>query len=156
MGLRRLRSSFVNWKYRVIREIKTIWLHKYKVELGIDTKLSLRERIKYNLLGFTTEDFYNFNLRKNDYHNYISYRERLRLEDINGRFAYVLGEKLLFERIFGHYISVPHIHCWIKQGKCVDLEAGAETDIVTLLNQHGVFIAKPTRSVGGGSARVDR
>lgn len=151
MLLIKIRNKLINCILAARREYREIWKHKYKVNLGVQTKWTLCEKVKYNRLGFTNEDYYNFGLRENDYHDYISYRERLRLENINGRFAYILGEKLMFERIFGRYINVPHIHCWIKKGKLLDLEDGAEADIISLLEQNPVLIAKPTRSVGGGT-----
>jgi hypothetical protein len=147
MGL----TSILKAQKRVYHEVNGVWLHKYKVDLGIHQKWSLLEKIKYNSLGFTNEDYHNFNLKHNDYHDYISFRERWRLEDINGRFAYILGEKLLFERIFGHYINVPHVNCWIKNGNCIDMESGQETDILTTIGEKKTLIAKPTRSRGGGS-----
>ncbi len=149
--LRAARSRYYEKKRILKYRIKTIWFHHYKVDLGIAPRWSLREKIKYNRLGFTNEDYFNFDLKQNDYHNYISYWERLKLEDINGRFADILGEKLLFERIFGRYIQIPHIFCWIKNGKCIDLDAGAETDILSILRDNHTLIAKPTRSVGGGT-----
>lgn len=76
-------------------DYNTIWRHRYKVDLGIGTRWSLGEKIKYNRLGYTNEDYHCFDLKHRDYRNYISYRERWRLEDINGRFAFILGEKLI-------------------------------------------------------------
>lgn len=131
-------------------KFSAIWKHKYKVDLGLRTKWSLGEKIKYNLLGYTNEDYFTFNLKNNDYHNYISYWERLRLEDINGRFGYILGEKLMFERLFGRYISVPHIYCLIKDGSFVNLDTAQTLDLLEILHNKKALIAKPTRSVGGG------
>ena len=133
------------------RDFQRIWFHKYKVDLGLTTAIPLPQRIKYNRLGFTIEDYYNFNLKSNDYRDYISFRERWRLESINGRFAFILGEKLLFERIWGNYIDVPHINCWVKNKTCIDIESGNEIDILSILEKKKNLIAKPTRSVGGGT-----
>ncbi len=133
------------------RDFRRIWNHKFKIDLGIDTPMTFADKLKYYRLGFTSEDYYIFNLKANDYHNYISYRERWRLEDINGRFAYILGEKLLFERLFGQYVRVPHVNCWVKNGVCVDIEAGETVDILSILEKKGKLISKPTRSWGGGS-----
>lgn len=136
---------------RCYREINYIWLHKYKIDLNLQSRWSLYEKIKYNRFGFTNEDFFDFQLRKNDYRDYISFRERYRLEDINGRFGDILGEKLMFERLFGNYIGVPHIYCWVRKGKFLDLDAGEETDLLSILKEKETLIAKPTRSCGGGA-----
>ena len=140
-----------NFARNVYHELHGVWFHKYKVDLGIHSNWSIFEKLKYNRLGFTNEDYHNFDLKHNDYHKYISFRERYRLEDINGRFADILGEKLMFERIFGSYIDVPHINCWVKNGKLINMDSGEEIDILPLLESKKSLIAKPTRSIGGGS-----
>ena len=152
--LKKLRNAYCRIRDKFFKTTDwffVIWRHKYKINIGIKPKWSLREKIKYNRLGFTDEDYFLYNLKENDYHNYICHWERLRLEDINGRFADILGEKLIFERIFGNFIGVPHINCWVQDGKCVDLDAGKEVDILSVLSQKRELIAKPTRSVGGGT-----
>lgn len=138
--------------YRKLLRLKRryIWRHRFKVDIGVHPKWSLLKRIKYNSLGYSLEDYFLFSLEENDYHPYISAWERLKLESINGRFADILGEKLLFERIFGPFIHVPHIYCWIKGGKCLKLDAGEQTDIFRILQKQNRLIAKPTRSLGGG------
>jgi len=133
------------------RDFRRIWKHQFKIDLGIETPMSFADRWKYYRLGFTAEDYYCFQLQENDYRDYISFRERWRLEDINGRFSYILGEKLLFERLFGQYIRVPHVNCWIKNQSSIDLEVGKPIDILPILEQKGKLIAKPTRSWGGGA-----
>ena len=39
----------------------------------------------------------------------------------------------MFERIFGSYIDVPHINCWVKNGKLINMDSGEEIDILPLL-----------------------
>ncbi len=150
MFLLKAYRAYRNALYELKREIKTIWLHKYKVDLGIRPKWTVFEKIKYNLLGFTNEDYFNYDLKHHDYHEFISYRERWRLEYINGRFADILGEKLLFERIFGQFINVPHICCWVNKGTFIDMDTGNPIDFLSLVQDRISLIAKPTRSVGGG------
>ena len=133
------------------RDFRRIWKHQFKIDLGIETPMSFADKWKYYRLGFSSEDYYCFQLQETDYRDYISCRERWRLEDINGRFSYILGEKLLFERLFGQYVRVPHINCWIKNQSAIDIDVGKPVDILPILEQKGKLIAKPTRSWGGGS-----
>ena len=128
-----MRKQIYSIARKVYHEVHGIWFHKYKIDLGEEQKWSLLEKIKYNRLGFTNEDYADFNLKNSDYHDYISFRERWRLEYLNGRFADILGEKLMFERIFGHYIGVPHINCWVKNHRCIDMETGNEIEILSIL-----------------------
>ena len=143
MWIKRKYSNFMRW-------YKKIYCHKYKVNLHVENKLPLFQKIKYNLLGFTDEDYYEFNLKNNDYHNYISYQERWRLEKLDGQYAIYLGDKLNFERLFGRYVNVPHIFCWIKNKQFYDLESGACIDAIELMKNNKKIIAKPARSAGGG------
>lgn len=126
-----------------------IYKHELKVDIGMDTKLPFLTKLKYNLKGFTDEDYFIFDLKNNDYHNYISYLERWRLEDVDGRYADLLGQKMLFERVFGRFVNVPHIHCWVRNGKCLDMDMGEEISITDRLMKTGKLIAKPATSVGG-------
>ena len=81
-------------------------------------------------MGFTDDEYYKFRLDINNHRDYISYRERLRLEDINGRFAFFLGEKVMFERFFGQFLNIPHTVCWIKDKKFFDLDTGEEISLL--------------------------
>lgn len=136
------------------KELK--WWYNYIVnpheKSGINVKIPVMKKIKYNLLGFTDLQYVIFDLEHNDYRNYISTKERYKLEDINGRFAFFLGEKVMFERTFGGVVNVPHIHCWVKNGKFISLDNNdKEISIVNELQKVEKIIAKPTRSVGGGT-----
>ena len=118
---------------------------------GQVVKIPFFTKLKYNFLGFTDLQYVVFNLKKNNYKDYISTWERLRLEDVNGRFAFFLGEKVMFERMFGKFVNVPHIHCWVKCGKFINLDDNeTEISIIKEIQKEGAFIAKPTRSLGGG------
>ena len=115
--------------------------------------LNIFTRVKYALLGFSKVDYFFYDLKHNDYHNYISHRERLRLESVNDRFGYILGEKVLFERIFGQFINVPKVICFVKKGEMLSLEKNIvqEWNVIVDMLKSGIhLIAKPTRSLGGG------
>ncbi|MDO4413630.1 MAG: sugar-transfer associated ATP-grasp domain-containing protein [Erysipelotrichaceae bacterium] len=134
----------------VLRWIRKIYKHKYKVDLSVNIQIPWKTKMRYNLIGFTDQDYFSFNLKENDYHQYISYQERLRLEDINGEYASILGNKLVFERLFGKYVNVPRIFCWEKGGNFLDLELGKKVDITQIIREQKKVIVKPVRSVGGG------
>ena len=138
-------------KYRTFKKwYKNIYKHQAKIDIGNEYKLPWKEKLHYNLLGFTDQEYYNFNLKHNDYHNYISYYERMGLDDANGRFAYIIGEKLIFERFFGQIVNVPHIFAWNRNGVYIDPNTSEIVDIIALLKNEKRLIVKPTRSNGGG------
>ena len=142
-----IHSKFKNFK----RWYRLIYKHKDKIDLGREIKLPWKTKLKYNMLGFTDQDYVTFDLANNDYHQYISYWERWGLESINGRFGYIIGEKLVFERFFGNIVHVPHIFCWVHDNSFIDPNTGEMVDVISELNKEGRIIAKPTRSKGGGS-----
>lgn len=118
---------------------------------GHGKKVSLATRLKYNLLGFSSKEIVYYNFPQNDYHQYISTAERLKLEDVNGRFAYILGEKVMLERIWGDFIKVPKTYCLIMRNHFFDLlDQTEEFDVISLLKEKGKLLTKPTRSGGGG------
>lgn len=134
--------EFQKWRFSIVSPPQ-------KIEL--DVKVPFWTKLKYNRLGFTDLEYKIFDLAHNDYRDFISKKERLRLEDVNGRFAPILGEKCLFERLFGHYVNVPHIHCWVKCGKFIHLDNNTqEVSLLNLIKCEERLIAKPTRSCGGG------
>lgn len=136
---------------KIKRWIEHIYLHKEKVDIGRNLKISYWTKLKYNILGFTVGEYYAFDLANNDYHDYISYWERLRLENVNNdKIASLLSEKEMFERVFGRFIRVPHIFAYVMNGRFIDTDTGNEVDILKKLKEKGRLIAKPTNSPGGG------
>ena len=139
----------ISW-YKSFRLWYKIIFHAYN-KSGIQVSLPFYTKILYNLRGFTDLQYLLFDLKHNNYKDYISTWERFRLENVNGRFAFFLGEKVMFERMFGKFVNVPHIHCWVKCGKFINLDDNeTEISIIKELQKEGAFIAKPTRSLGGG------
>ena len=134
------------------RWINEIYLHKEKVNLGLDfSTIPYLTKLKYNILGFTAEEYYLYDLKNNDYRDYISYWERLGLENVNNeKIASILSEKEMFERIFGRFVRVPHMFAYIIHGRYIDTDTGKEVDIISILKEKGKLIAKPTNSPGGG------
>ena len=130
-----------------------IWKGEDHDNIYVTPHMNVFLRFKYALLGFSKVDYYFYDLKHNDYHNYISHKERLRLEDVNGRFAPILGEKVLFERIFGQFVNVPKTICFVKNKELLSLNKNTiqKWGGVTLILKTGKkLIAKPTRSLGGG------
>ena len=136
-------------KYKLAYDI----IYRPKFQKGIAVKgshIPFFQKIKYNYYGFTDKEIIEFDLLHNDFHNYISFWERFKLEFVNGRFADILGEKVIFPRIFGNYINIPHVYAYIKNCKILNCEdTGWSINPASLLKEKGALIIKPTRSVGG-------
>lgn len=81
-----------------------------------DFNIPLNIRLKYIMRGFTPNEYVWFDLKNNDYHDYISDYQRVRSRDINGSYKVILDDKLLFEEIFRNYVRVPVIYAWVSDG----------------------------------------
>jgi len=119
---------------------------------GMQVKLPIRLKLKYNRMGFTEAEYVLYDLAHNDPGDYISMQERWRLEPLNGKYARMLGRKLQFERSFAPYVHVPHVYCWIRDGRLINMDDPAsDFDVCGVLREQGALIAKPTQSKGGGT-----
>ncbi len=134
------------------------WIMKVfliKEKSGVKVRIPFHVKLKYNLMGFTDFQYVIFDLKHNDHHDYISMWERYRLEDLDGEFASLLGQKLLFARTFGQDIHIPTIFGWMSHGRLVDPKDGKRSvDLIKILQQHQEIIAKPNHSVGGGKGII--
>ena len=65
---------------------------------------------------FTPNEYYWFDLKHNDYREYISDFERVRSRSINGPYKFLLDNKLVFEELFGRYIKIPTVYAWASNG----------------------------------------
>lgn len=128
-----------------------IWHYKRKFTAEIEKKVPMSKKIKYALLGFSEDEYICYHLDVNDYREYISRWERLKLEDVNGRYASLLGMKVLFEGLVGRVIDVPHIYFWVRNGRIYNLHGSfSEKTFLDTLRQQKQLIAKPTVDSGSG------
>ena len=140
-------TSKIKYIYHLMKALK----EQDKSVGGKGRRISFFTKLKYNVLGFSDKEIVYYNFPKNDYKKFISTAERLKLEDVNGRFADILGEKVMLERIWGNFIYVPKTYCYINRGHFFDLDdLSEEFDLVSLLKEKGQLLTKPSRSGGGG------
>lgn len=116
-------------------------------------KLPFFKKLKWTLRGFTVEEYYTFRLNEDNYKQFISKKERNRLENVNPSFyATMLGKKALFEKVYGNIVNVPHV-LWLSRHKTL-LNTTNYLPIentVELIKQYQKIILKPSSSVGGGT-----
>ena len=133
------RREFINWK-------RIVWDDKSRYTLPFF------EKYKYALRGFSVFEYFTYHLDKNDYREYISEYERLKGRDINGKYKFVLDDKLIFEEVFGQYVNVPRNYAWIKDGIVYGLHRnGMNNDnLLDFLAKYGKTVLK-WNDRGGGS-----
>lgn len=103
-------DAFLKRAYQDLKRKKTI------INCKNDFNVPLHIRLKYIMRGFTPNEYIWFDLKNNDYHDYISDYQRVRSRDINGSYKIILDDKLLFEEIFRNYVRVPVIYAWVSDG----------------------------------------
>ncbi|SFC62231.1 sugar-transfer associated ATP-grasp domain-containing protein [Butyrivibrio sp. YAB3001] len=133
-------------KYRTFREWKRIvW------DSDCESTISLPEKIKYAKKGFSVEEYIYYDLKRNDYKDYISEYDRLRSREINGAYKFILDDKLAFEEVVGKYVKVPENYAWISDGIVYGLhDNGANNDnIIDYLKKYQKSVLKWNGRGGG-------
>lgn len=137
----------------IYKMAKRTWLWMRKVCFIKSTfKLPLFLKIKMKMLGFIPDQYVRFDLKNNDYHEYITEFERWKSREINGRYNLVLDDKILFEEVFHKYVPVPCNLCWIYKEVINDLVGMniTESQLIDLLKNKTQLIAKPVIQGGSG------
>ncbi len=149
MIIKKLKSKiywFFWWYKHVVKNVE----EKGKMRES-KVKIPLAAKWKYNRLGFTDRQYALYNLKENDYHQYLTHRERYKIENINSsRRADILVDKVLFDRIFGSFVKIPETFCYIRKGKFYDLHGG-KVDPVLLVGEKKDVFCKPSGGPGGGT-----
>lgn len=118
----------------------------FKVPLGI--------RLKMYLKGFTSDQYIRYNFKENDMKEYISDFERWKTRDINGRFNFILDDKLIFHKLVSPYANVPDNFGWIQNGHIYTPSGDTLTkdSLVSLINENQKMVLKPVIDGGAGKS----
>lgn len=96
--------TVLKYWYRSVLKHKS----KFKVPLPI--------KVLYAFRGFSANEYVWYNLKENDYKEYISDFVRLKSRSINGTYSIMLDDKVMFEEIFRNATRVPTNYAWIDSG----------------------------------------
>lgn len=113
--------------------------------------VSMLKSVKMKLTGFTIDQYTLYNFKRNDSQNYITELERWKSREINGDYAIVLDDKLLFYEIFNEYLSIPKNLFWVKNNKLLNLKGGnlSDKELEILIKKYKDIFVKPVNSGGG-------
>ena len=113
-----------------------------------NTKLPLYHKLRAIRYGFSSDFYHMYNLEQNNPKDYISDYKRMLTRDINEKYKILFDNKLIFEKVFGKYISIPKTIIIIENTLYDD--KGYEINDIgkVLLNQK--YIIKPSSDTGGG------
>lgn len=131
--------------------IRNLTIYKGIVTAKSPFSVSLGDRIKMNLKGFTADQYVLFGLDKNNDDQYISEFEREQTKKINQKYTLLMDNKLVFEEVFSHYVNVPKNLCWIDNQIIYDLDSSEQHEhFFPLLKSQNKLVLKPVQGTGGG------
>jgi hypothetical protein len=122
--------------------------------------LALRKRLRAWRMGFLSGSYLFLDLDRHDARDYINDRMRfLRLGFINGPYAEILHNKLLFGEVFRRHRDVlPETYALVRHEHVSPLSETDPVDslegILELLSRKGRLVMKGTRGFGGGDCTI--
>jgi hypothetical protein len=101
--------------------------------------------------GFLPDKYHLYNLRENNFRLYCSDWQVLMTQTIDGHYAAILYDKLLFETVVGQVANVPANFALIDRGSVTWLSdhPPPQHNLMALVRQQGKVILKP-RNLDGG------
>lgn len=106
-------------------------------------------------LGFESEKYYLYDLKNNDYKDYLSDCKYAMTRFINYPYDVMFNNKLIFEKIVSQYIKVPKNYGLIDNGTILSLQSEIKIDTInsiikTCKEQNGLVIKPVVGSQGNG------
>jgi len=83
-----------------------VW-HHFVIEKHNSYKLPLYHKLRAIKYGFSSDFYHMYNLEQNNPKDYISDYTRILSRDINEKYKSILDNKLIFEKVFGQYLTIP-------------------------------------------------
>lgn len=127
-------------------------------EIKTPFALDYSKRFRMWSKGFLSESYVIYSLDRNDIKDYLSdYNRFVKSSRINGKYAVVLNNKLLFRDVMGGFCpNFPEIYGLIQNGDILFLRqregAAGSPDLEDYLQKDGGLVFKPV--AGGGGAGV--
>ncbi|MSS44355.1 hypothetical protein FYJ27_11655 [Anaerosalibacter bizertensis] len=127
-------------------------------DMQSNIKVPFRIRIKCISKGFLSRSYFLYDLKNNNYKDYISDYERKKTRFINGDNAVILNNKIIFDNMTNGYIKTPAIYSVILDGKIYpytnktneSLICSSE-ELIAYIKNKGKVVLKPYINSDGGS-----
>lgn len=136
---------------KFVKKIKDINLWYYTVfKEHNKTKLSFFDKLKSIKYGFPSDLYKMYNLNKKNHNLYINEYTRIKTRNIDGKYKVILDNKLLFEKMFNKYLTIPK-NIIIIFDKLYDNNGDIinENNLDKILTNEK-YIIKPAADTGGG------
>lgn len=114
-------------------------------------KLSFYHKARAIKYGFSSEFYHMYNLEKNNPNDYVSEYKRLLSRQINKKYLVLMDNKIIFEKTFGVYVTIPK-NIIIILDRMYDNDGNiiSKKDFKTIITDDK-YIIKPASDSGGGS-----
>lgn len=103
--------------------------------------------LKMWALGFEAEKYYLYDLKNNDYKDYLSDSKYAMTRFINFPYDVMFNNKLIFEKIVSEYIRVPKSYGFVNNGTVFPLQSEIKVDtidsIIGICKEKGGLVIKP-------------
>lgn len=128
------------------------WRKEYhsKVPVKINVKLKMWQK------GFLSESFHIYDLSSKDSAAYLSDKQRLKSNYINGKYAFVLNNKIIFEQMYKDLLSIPETLALVNKGRIISRNKKVKdvTTLVQYIKEKGNVVIKPISGGGGFGVRI--
>ncbi|WP_042683469.1 sugar-transfer associated ATP-grasp domain-containing protein [Anaerosalibacter massiliensis] len=143
----------MNWLYRrylLLRSRVAIFVE----DMQSRTKIPFVTRIKCLFKGFLSKSYYLYDLKNNNFKDYVSDYERKKTRFINEEDARVLNNKIIFDNMVGNCVDTPTIYSIILNGKIYpyseELVIDSSEALIEEIKKKGRIVLKPYAGTDGG------
>lgn len=126
-------------------------------ELKSKTPVPVGQRYRMLLKGFYRESNVIYDLKNNNYVNYLSDYDRHKTRGINGEYGIILKNKLLFEVAFKESLPIAKNIAVINERKIISIgsnNVNSFSDLLEYLEEKKAMVLKPITGTGGAGIFV--
>lgn len=141
----------------IVFRLKT--LRKFlREEKDVRYKSNMIKNIIFYFRGFTSDKFIAYELDKNDYKDYLSDYRRITTVLLNGKYNFILNNKLIFEKVFSSSFNIPKNYALINNGSIVKLFENSpiydSNSLYSAIKKYRNIVIKPVQGGGGKNVLI--
>lgn len=146
----------VEKSYQLAKTNYFFW--RKEIQTNASMKVSVKRNIKIKMWnkGFLGEAHTLYNLGSNDSSNYLSDKQRIKSNYINGKYAFILNNKIVFEKMYKDLLAIPETSALIMQGKIIAVNNTINDidSLIEYLKNYNKVVIKPISGGGGFGVRI--
>lgn len=135
---------------KIVFNIKLIGIWFYRILFAkAHMKVNVFKRIYYAFFGFKADQVVLYSLNNKNRHDYLSEFDWYKSRKINGRYSFLLNNKVVATDLLKPYVKVPNIY-FIKNNGYLN---GTNNDIYNRLKENKTLYIKPIGKGGGSGVK---